>query len=331
MLNYFNNPVTADTLNATLKKYSALAINQITDVTMKENETLSVEQLSDEYTKLTVQMNERTALTIANDIVKTAKSDESLKGIFVDSGLCTKTEYDKAMKDATKDIAKELKALKKSDGSNVFTMSIWVDKNDKIVGRSIVMKDGKDYFKFGYKTVKKGTTMAIDAWAGDKTEVLQAKGSFTANLIGATGNVKVYIPDSTKKTPDVINIDFKDLKYTLNNNRGLINGEINITSKLFDGVSIKIDCKGDLVKQDFVCDVMQDAKSLVNITMTVKEIPYQDFSLPASTDKSYDMMTRMDKYLEDADMKGFLLKIKERSDVKAIDDYVDALLKSYAE
>ncbi len=331
MLNYFNNPVTADTLNTTLKKYSALAINQITDVAMKENETLSVDQLSDEYTKLNVQMNERTALTIANDIVKTAKTDESLKSIFVDSGLCTKTEYDKAMKDAIKDIEKDLKALKKSDGPNVFTMSIWVDKNDKIVGRSIVMKDGKDYFKFGYKTVKKGTTMAIDAWAGDKTEILQAKGSFTANLSGATGNVKLYIPNSTKKTPDVINIEFKDLKYTLNNNSGLINGDINITSKLFDGVSFKINCKGDLIKQDFVCDVRKDAKSFVNITMTVKEIPYEDFILPVSTDKSYDMVTQMDKYLQDADMKGFLLKIKERSDVKAIDDYVDALLKTYAE
>jgi len=330
MLNYFNNPITEDTLNTTLKKYSALAINQITDVTMKENETLSVDQLSDEYTKLTVQMNERTALTIANDIVKTAKSDTSLKSIFVDSGLCTKTEYDKAMKDAMKDIAKDLKALKKSNGSNVFTMSIWVDKNDKIVGRSIVMKDGKDYFEFGYKTVKKGTTMAIDAWAGDKKEVLQATGSFTANLLGATGNVKVFIPNSSQKTPDVINIDFKDLKYTQYNNKGFINGEINIASKLLDGVNIKINCSGNLSKQDFVCDILQGAKSLVNITMTSKEIPYQDFSLPAS-DKSYDMVTQLDKYLEDADMKGFLQKIKDRSDVKAIDDYIDEMLLTYFE
>ncbi|MFA9464626.1 MAG: hypothetical protein ACERKN_10100 [Velocimicrobium sp.] len=331
MVNYFNDPITADTLNITLKRYSALAIDKITDVTMKENETLSVDQLSDEYTKLTVQIDERTALNIADDIFKTAKSDTGLRDIFVDSGLCTKTQYDKAIKESMKDIAKDLKALKESNGSNVFTMSIWVDKKDKIVGRSIVIKDGKEYFKFGYKTVKKGTSMEIDAWAGDKENVIRAKGSFAAKLRGAIGNVKVYIPNSSQKTPDVINIDFKDVKYELNDNKGFINGEINITSELFDGINIKINCNGDSSKQDFICDVLQGAKSLVNITMTTKEIPYQDFNLPTSADKSYDMTTQLDDYILDSDMKGFLQKIKDRSDVKAIDDYMDELLLTYVE
>ncbi|ROR30381.1 hypothetical protein EDD66_10232 [Mobilisporobacter senegalensis] len=332
MLNYFNAPIPADVLNKILKKYSAIAINKVSNVTMKKDETVTVDKVSSKYTRLTVRINERTGLNIANDILKSAQADTSLRDTLIDLNICTKTEYNNSIKKAMKDIASDLKALKKSNGSTVLTMSIWVDKNDNIVGRSIIVNTDKEYLKLGYKTVRKGTTVGLDAWISEKDyDILRGTGSFTAKLSGATGTVKISMQESSKKSPEVINVNFKDVKYTQKDNTGFINGEFDVTSKLFNGLNIKVKCNGDSNKQDFIFDILQSGKSLVNIALTAKEVPYQDFSLPTSADKSYDMMTQLNNYLLDADMKGFLQKIKDRSDVKVIDDYIDAILKTYVE
>lgn len=332
MLDYFSDPISADLLNKTLKKYSAIVIDKVTNVNMKENETVVVDKISSKYTRLTVRINERTLLNIANEILKTAKTDTKLRAEIVDLGICTKNEYDTAIKNGMKSIASDLKSLKKSNGSNVITMSIWVDKNNNITGRSIIINADKEYIKLGYKTAKKGTKLGFDAWISEKNyDILRGTGSLSGTLSGATGNLKLSIQDTSTGTPDVINIDFKNVKYTQKDKKGFINGEFNITSKLLEGLVINMKCSGDDTKQDFVWDILQGGKSLINITATAKEIPYQDFNFPTSADKSYDMMTQMNNYLADADMRGFLQKIKDRSDVKVIDDYIDSILKSYVE
>lgn len=332
MLNYFNDPISADVLNKTLKKYSTIVIDNVTNVNMKENESVTVDKVTSKYTRLTLRINERTGLNIASKILNSAKTDTTLRDTLIDLGICTKNEYNAAISDGIKDVASDLKALKKSNGSNIITMSIWVDKNNNITGRSIIVNADDEYLKLGYKTAKKGTTVGFDAWIGEKDyNYLRGTGSFTAKLTGATGNIKISMQEYSDASSDVINIDFKNVKYTLKDNTGFINGEFDITSKLFDGLNIKMKCTGDSSKQDFMFDVMQSGKSLINITATTKEIPYKDFNFPTSTDKTYDMITQMDSYLRDADMKGFLQKIKDRSDVKAIDDYIDSLLKTYVE
>lgn len=60
MLDYFSHPVDADILSKALKKYLPMVTGKVTNVNMKENESVTIDNIDGKYTRLTVRLNERT-------------------------------------------------------------------------------------------------------------------------------------------------------------------------------------------------------------------------------------------------------------------------------
>lgn len=271
-------------------------------------------------------------MNISNKILKTAQKDSELRNLFVDLGIYTKKEYNAMMKQSLKDNIKSQNSLKKGKTKNKtqLTMSLWVDSKGNIAGRNVKFKQDKETVSFGYKTTKKNFTKAFEIWTkSNGKDTLRGTGKITTKLTGAAGNLKLTLSDSDSKSKEVIKATFNNLKLTKSDNGSFINGAFEITSNSSKDMIIKAKLTGEDSKQDFVCDVIENGTTLVSISSTAKIVPYQDFTLPTSSDKIYDMSTQLEEYLTNSDMVGFLEGIKEKSDVNTIDAFIDNLLLSY--
>lgn len=328
---FLNDPISEDLLNRLMKKYGSIIIDNINNVTMKKDVIVNLDGVESDYTRLTVSINEMDLLDISYAILNAAKEDTDLRDLFVDLGICTNKEYNAAIKEgltSLSDVQKELKQIKYK-GEKVFKMYLWINSNGEIAGRSVSFNSYGEVVTFGYRTTKSGTKMGVEAWMiSDGEDVLRGTGSLTGKLTGASGNIKVSLSDGYT-TPIFINVDLKDVKYTKSGNNSFINGKIDITSKDLNGMSFNIKLNGDLDKQEFLVDMLYNNKSMASVSTMVKEVPFTDFSLPSSNDKIFDIDTQLEDYLKDADIKGFLEGIKEKSDLEFIDSYIDDLLASY--
>lgn len=329
--NFINDPISEDVINKLLKKYAKAAISKIDNVTMKKDVDVTVDGVKSNYTRLTVSINEKNSLNIAKAILDTANKDTDLRDLCIDLGLCTKKSYSAAIKEGLTGISDNLKLLekKKSNGENILTMYLWVNSKGDITGRSVKIYGDYETMDLGYRTTKSGLKMGVEAWMkSDDQDILRGTGSFTAKLTGVSGDFKISYTDSYADTTSVINVDFKDVKYTRNDTKGFLNGIFTISGKDLNNMSYNINFTGESGKQDILFDILQSDKSIVLINATVKDVPFVDFTIPTSADKYYDMDTQMNVYLENADLKGYLKGIKEKSNLDCIDNYIDGLLTS---
>lgn len=329
---YLNDPISEDLLNQLMKKYGNIIIDNIDNVAMKKNINVNLDGINSTYSRLTVSINEKNVLEISKAILNAAKKDTDLRNLFLDLGICTKSEYDSAIKEGLTIISDTLKVMKqeKFNGEKVFKMYLWLNSKGEIAGRSISTKLGGEKLTLGYRTTKSGTQMGVEAWiilGGE--DILRAKGSLTARLTGISGDIKIALLDLIYDTTNIVNVKFKDVKYTKKDASNYINGNFTISSKDLNGLSLNINCKGELGKQDIILDMLLDGESITSISTTVKEVPFVDFSLPSSPDKIYDLETQYNDYIQGADIKGFLEGIKEKSDLEFIDSYIDTILANY--
>lgn len=269
------------------------------------------------------------ALDITKALLTEAKKDTSLKNLVVELGLIEKSKYNNTINEYLTNISKEQKALKKkkTNGENVLKMYLWVDSKGEIAGRSFTIGSGDEAVKFGYNTTKSGLKMGVDAWYNSNgQDILRLTGNLNAKITGASGDFDLTYFDTTLETSTALTIKIKDFKYEKSNNKSFINGNFDITSKAFSGISLNMKFSGELGKQDMLLNVLDNSKTIASISATVKEVPFVDFELPSSTDKIYDFNNQLNDYLEGADIKGFLEGIKEKSDVYIIDSYIDLIL-----
>jgi hypothetical protein len=332
ILNYMNNPVSGDLINQLIKEYGNIAINKIDNVTMKKNVNVTVDGIKSSYTRLTVSINEKNALNISKAILDAANKDTDLRNLCIDLGLCTKNEYNAAIKEGLTSISDSLKVLnkKKSNGDNILKMYLWVNSKGDIAGRSLKIYNGDETLDLGYRTTKSGMKMGVEAWVkSDDKDILRGTGSLTAKLTGVSGDFKISYTDSYNDSTSVINVDFKNVKYTKNDTTGFLNGEFTITGSDFGDMSFNIKCTGESGKQDFLFNILQNNKSIALITATVKNVPFVDFTLPTSADKVYNMDTQLNDYIAQANMVEYLKGIKDKTNLKFIDNYVDEILASY--
>lgn len=331
MQKFMEDPISEKEVNTLLKKYAFMAISQVNKVDMTENCELNINGAAVTATKLTVHVDQKTSLTIAKEILSAAKKDTELKKLFAGLGIYTEKQYDEEIKDSLKEVNSDLKALdnKKSTGTDSARMYVWIDGNGKIIGRSFKIMDGKDSSSFGYQTAQKGITMGVKAWVKEGgITTLEAAGSFTKGLSGISGTMTLGFADEYSTTPEAFKISLKDFKYTVKGSNEFINGDINVSGKSLDGISFNVKCAGDFNRQNVIFEVLQENQLMETVTMTVKEVPFKDFNLPSS-EKVYDLMTESDQYMLEADFENYLKGIKEKSDVKAIDDYIDTVLSDF--
>lgn len=316
-----NETLSPDVLNALLKKYSAIVVNNIDNMTLDKNIKLTASDISGTYNVLTSELNGEDITKIAAAILSEAKNDDQLKNLFVTLQVCTADEYASLIDDALTEINSTKEAY--LDTSDSVFMRVYVDKAGRIIGReftSSIADSSKDSSgdanatSGGYYLVNKGNKVGIKGWMKeDGQNILDFSAGGSVSAKGFTGDSVLSFSEYNYEYDDYttysFNVAAENAKMTTD--KGYVNGKFTVTSDLLMGASIVLDCKSEDKSQNVKLQLLYGGIDAGAIEITSTEGTYQDFELPSDTDQVYDGITDIYSYMGTADFEGLFSKVEE--------------------
>jgi len=326
-----NNPLTQELLNQLLKKYTSIIVEEISDVTIA-NDNVTIAGVNANETRMTVKLDEKTLLSIAEKVLTAAKADKDLLDLSVKFKICKESEYVAGINEALIQIRDEKAKVSKPDAEDKsLIMRVWADKEGNITGRDFSYASDAENSILGYKTAKNGSDIGIEAWyTPDKEEALKLAGKVKKDNAGVNGDIKISYEDSYTLTSQTFNIKLEDFKYIFNNSGGYFNGQLTITGDGLSGMSIVVNCSGDSSRQTLKLDFIQEEVKVVTVTIDSELLDYKDFNLPSGSAKIYYMETQIGDYIVSADIVKYLEGINQRIDVEGINTVIEQMLSGYS-
>ena len=213
-----------DTLSTLLERYGQLVISNMEDGASTD-ETVSVEGISEDCTVYEGQLSEASTVKMLEDIAKTAKDDKEIKSLFdswTEAGIATDDQYQEfqtAVDDLISDSADE-----GADDSTLIYSRIWVNNEDKVVGREIGTVDGAEttpVFTWKAPSADGSSALLLEVQADDSSLTLTGSGTSSEGLL--TGDY-IFAMDGT----ETMDIHVADLE-TKPEKTGYYNGKFTLT------------------------------------------------------------------------------------------------------
>lgn len=317
-----NDAVSPKTLNTILKKYSSIIIDNISNVKLEKNVSLTASDLKGNFNELTAELTEKDLKSIVSAILKEAKNDEDVKNLLVALEFCTKDEY----ADLVDNAMKEIDDSTDISSDDAVYMKVYVDKNGKIMGREFT-SSGNDATGAGYYLIVNGNKVGLTAWIkenGNSIMDFSADGSITAAGFSgkAVFNISDVVAGNNDNSTVSLNVAIENAKFDKDN--GYINGKYTFTSALLMGAELVADCKGDANQQNIKFQMLYGGIDAADIDITSKKGEYKDFELPPSDGEVYDGNNDIYSYMGTADFEGLLTRVQ---DVTGLD--LSSLIESY--
>ena len=221
-----------DTLSTLLERYGQLVISNMEDGASTD-ETVSVEGISEDCTVYEGQLSEASTVKMLQDIAKTAKDDKESKSLFdswTEAGIATDDQYQEfqtAVDDLFSDFADE-----GADDSTLIYSRIWVNNEDKVVGREIGTVDGAEttpVFTWKAPYADGSSALLLEVQADDSSLTLTGSGTSSDGLL--TGDY-IFAMDGT----ETMDIHVADLE-TKPEKTGYYNGKFTLTFPAVDAGS----------------------------------------------------------------------------------------------
>ena len=213
-----------DTLSTLLERYGQLVISNMEDGASTD-ETVSVEGISEDCTVYEGQLSEASTVKMLEDIAKTAKDDKEIKSLFdswTEAGIATDDQYQEfqtAVDDLLSDSADE-----EADDSALIYSRIWVNNEDKVVGREIGTVDGAEttpVFTWKAPSADGSSALLLEVQADGSSLTLTGSGTSSEGLL--TGDY-IFAMDGT----ETMDIHVADLE-TKPEKTGYYNGKFTLT------------------------------------------------------------------------------------------------------
>lgn len=218
-----------DTLSTLLERYGQLVISNMED-RASTDETVSVEGISEDCTVYEGQLSEASTVKMLKDIAKTAKDDKEIKSLFdswTEAGIATDDQYQEfqtAVDDLLSDFADE-----GADDSTLIYSRIWVNNEDKVVGREIGTVDGAEttpVFTWKAPSADGSSALLLEVQADGSSLTLTGSGTSSEGLL--TGDY-IFAMDGT----ETMDIHVADLE-TKPEKTGYYNGKFTLTFPAID-------------------------------------------------------------------------------------------------
>lgn len=218
-----------DTLSTLLERYGQLVISNMEDGASTD-ETVSVEGISEDCTVYEGQLSEASTVKMLKDIAKTAKDDKEIKRLFnswTEAGIATDDQYQEfqtAVDDLLSDFADE-----GTDDSTLIYSRIWVNNEDKVVGREIGTVDGAEttpVFTWKAPSADGSSALLLEVQADGSSLTLTGSGTSSEGLL--TGDY-IFAMDGT----ETMDIHVADLE-TKPEKTGYYNGKFTLTFPAVD-------------------------------------------------------------------------------------------------
>lgn len=339
----------SDTLGTLLDRYGNIIIDHIEDGSSVE-ESVSVDGISEDCTVYEGTVSEKAVTAMAEGILTAAKDDAEIKGLFEQwAGASDGEDQYQQFEDA---IADALDSIGSADGEvsedPVFSSKVWVNADNKIVGREFAVIDGAETTPvFTWKAPSDGDTSALllEITAEDSSLTLTGSGTTSDGLLNGD---YIFAIDGTEAADiNVENLETKPEK------AGYYNGTLNVTFPVAEADAANTDGESEAASNPLagfgiVINLKSDAStdsSSMGLTVTTSGAPIATLTISGgygdgvdvpdltSLDKTYDGSddAAMTEYVANINWDTFLANIKAAGVPDELATQLETILTSAVE
>lgn len=318
----------SETLGTLLDRYGNIIIDHIEEGSSVE-ESVSVDGISEDCTAYEGTVSEKAVTAMAEGILTAAKDDAEIKGLFEQwAGASNGEDQYQQFEDAVADM---LDSIGSADGEvsedPVFSSKVWVNADNKIVGREFAVIDGAETTPvFTWKAPSDGDTSALllEITAEDSSLTLTGSGTTSDGLLNGD---YIFAIDGTEAADiNVENLETKPEK------AGYYNGTLNVTFPVAEADAANTDGESEAASNPLagfglVINLKSDAStdsSSIGLTVTTSGAPIATLTISGgygdgvdipdltSLDKTYDGSddAAMTEYVANINWDTFLANIK---------------------
>ncbi len=296
---------TADFVEQVVKNYSNLILDNISEATLTNNETLSLETLSTDATLLTVTITDEDAKNILTAVLKAAKNDKDFINIASIYGL-DEDDYKDYIDEALDGFEDEDNTILYDD----LEMQVFVDNKGKIIGRIFSVEGESDVI--GYTYLEDSDYSEYEIFVkDDDIDYLVLSGSQTVKNDAYTGSASATVNTGEYGVPVSVDISYDDLKTVKKNNYAYQYGSINISSMDLFGVQLLINFDEEDNHQLSEIVVQMGAEPLVTLTTDSEYLNNYEASAPAEGATIYDI-NDVDSYTSTIDIEAFISSLSDK-------------------
>lgn len=333
----------SQTVSTLLDRYGNIVIDNLEEGSSVE-ESVSVDGISEDCTAYEGILSESAAYKIVENILTTAKDDEEIKSLFeqYSDGDDQYTQFQDLITNTLEDMNRDEETAE----TGAFSSKVWVNGDDKIVGREFSVVDGADatpIFTWKAPTDGNNTALLVELTADDTSLTFTGSGTTADGVLN--GDYILAIDGTETIDINVENLETKPAK------AGYYNGTFNISFPAGDtdsteenadiesnplagfGAVIKLTSDADADTSTLDLTVTTSGAALATLSISGAygdgaEIP--DF---ASLDKTYDATNDNDmtSYLTEVNWDTFLANVKEAGVPEELATQLEEVLKAAVE
>ena len=339
----------SDTLGTLLDRYGNIIIDNIEEGSSVE-ESVSVDGISEDCTAYEGTVSEKAVTAMAEGILTAAKDDAEIKGLFEQwAGASDGENQYQQFEDA---VADALDSIGSADGEvsedPVFSSKVWVNADNRIVGREFAVIDGAETTPvFTWKAPSDGDTSALllEITAEDSSLTLTGSGTTSDGLLNGD---YIFAIDGTEAADiNVENLETKPEK------AGYYNGTLNVTFPVAEADDTTTDEESEAASNPLAgfgmvinleSDASTDASS-IGLTVTTSGAPIATLTISSgygdgvdipdltSLDKTYDGSddAAMTEYVANINWDTFLANIKAAGVPEELATQLETILTSAVE
>lgn len=339
----------SETLGTLLDRYGNIIIDHIEEGSSVE-ESVSVDGISEDCTAYEGTVSEKAVTAMAEGILTAAKDDAEIKGLFEQwAGVSNGEDQYQQFEDAVADM---LDSIGSADGEvsedPVFSSKVWVNADNKIVGREFAVIDGAETTPvFTWKAPSDGDTSALllEITAEDSSLTLTGSGTTSDGLLNGD---YIFAIDGTEAADiNVENLETKPEK------AGYYNGTLNVTFPVAEADAANTDGESEAASNPLagfglVINLKSDAStdsSSIGLTVTTSGAPIATLTISGgygdgvdipdltSLDKTYDGSddAAMTEYVANINWDTFLANIKAAGVPDELATQLETILTSAVE
>lgn len=297
----------SDTLGTLLDRYGNIIIDNIEEGSSVE-ESVSVDGISEDCTAYEGTVSEKAVTAMAEGILTAAKDDAEIKGLFEQwAGTSDGEDQYQQFEDA---VADALDSIGSADGEvsedPVFSSKVWVNADNKIVGREFAVIDGAETTPvFTWKAPSDGDTSALllEITAEDSSLTLTGSGTTSDGLLNGD---YIFAIDGTEAADiNVENLETKPEK------AGYYNGTLNVTFPVAEADAANTDGESEAASNPLagfgiVINLKSDAStdsSSIGLTVTTSGAPIATLTISGGYGDGVDIpdLTALDKTYDGSD------------------------------
>lgn len=337
----------ADTVKTLLDRYGNLVIDNMKEGNTTE-EMLSVEGIGEDCTVYEGLITGDSAISMLEQILTAAKDDKEIKGLF---DLWTKDETSgedqyTAYQSGIDTLLDSLKSSESdaSESSANFSEKLWVNSEDKIVGREIGINDGTDYEPvFTLKTPSQDgkTALLVEFGADDSHLTFTGTG---ASGDGLWNGDYIFAVDETETLDiKVENLELKPEKAGYYNGTFTVSfpesasedGENANDSNMLSGFSAVVKMTSDAAAETSNMDISLLTSGVSLGTLSISGGYGEGAEIPdlknAGTVYAADNNDQMAEYARNADWSALTENMKKAGVPQELADQFQKILESAAE